>query len=582
MAVRNRRPNLLSPKKITRLNKSIDWSNRQLDFARRKRVESIHLYVGSHYAEGTSTKRVPVNHLKMAVEIYSRALAPHSPRSLIRALNESMISTALDMEYAVNQIPPEIGLNITLRRWVVEALFSIGILKCGLKDVGAIGGIPYGQTFVDNLTIDDYFVDMAAQHLDSIQYEGNTYWKDYEDVMEADWVKKSARSFLKPDEERAYNEHGQQRAEDIMRKETATTFRDRILLRDIWLPKESRLVTVAVTSEKFLNETELETPEAGPYIKLGFTEVPGNLLPFAPVQTWRDLHELGNSIFRKLGRQADGEKSVLGFSGSNDDDVKDFQGARDGDGITYHGQKPEKLTAGGINEKTLAFYLQCRDLQSYFAGNLDSLGGLAQLTETVGQDKLLSDAASAQLREMSATTVEAIKKIYRIIAFNEWNDPIRQRTIEKQIPGTDISIPVNFGPENKIGDFEDLEIDIDVYSLQDNSPTERLSKLNTIMMELVVPLSPQIEAMGGTIDVKLFLDYVARYSDMPELREIVKFIEGYRLRQDQPTQAATTPLPGQQRPREYIHRSPGPGREGLANQMVQNLVGGREGEGAGG
>jgi hypothetical protein len=332
------------------------------------------------------------------------------------------------------------------------------------------------------------------------------------------------------------------------------------------------MATIAIKSEKVLNDVELEAPSGSPYIKLGFADVPGNLLPLAPVQIWRDLHELGNSIFRKLGKQADGEKSVLGFPGGQDDAVRDYQGAQDGDGITYNGQKPEKLVAGGVNANTLAFYLQCHTLQSYFAGNLDSLGGLSQLTETVGQDKMLSEAASAQLRDMSTLTVDAIKLVFKVLAYYEWSDPIKRRTIEKQIPGTDISVPIDFGPENKTGDFDDLEIEIDVYSLQDNSPAIKLQKLGAVMTQYVFPLAPQIEEMGGTVDIKKLMDYIARYADMPELREIVQFVEGYTMATGRPKQAAST-APQPQQAREYVHRSPGPTREGAANQMAQNLVG---------
>jgi hypothetical protein len=561
---------MLSEKKFDRLVKSIEWSNRQLEFPRRKRLETIWLYVGSHFAEAARSKRIPVNHLKMAVDIYSRALAPHSPRVMMRTYNEEMMAVAADMELAVNQIPREINLDQTLRRWVIEALFSMGILKCGLRTVGNVLGQPYGSTFVDNVTIDDYFCDMSAKRQDLIQYEGNSYWRDYDEIKDAEWIEESARRWVKPDKHTVHNERGERQAQDLSVQESACEYEKRIWLRDVWIPKEKLLVTYGVTSKKQFACREITGP--APYLKLGFSEVPGNLLPLPPVQIWRDLHELANAVFRKLGNQADGEKSVLGFQGGNDEEVQAFQGSADGDGILYQGSEPKTLRAGGVNTNTLMFYNQCKDLSSYFAGNLDSLGGLAQLTETVGQDKLLSEAASAQLRDMSASTVRETRQVFESLAYYEWSDPVKTRTIAKPIPGTDITIPVPFGPEQKTGDFKDLEIDIDIYSLQDTSPQMRLQKLSAIMQQYVLPLGPFIEQAGGVIDFQKLLEYVARYADMPEIKQIVQFAEGYgpspQSQRNQSGRAALTP----NQPREYVHHSPGPSKQGMQNQMIQQMM----------
>jgi hypothetical protein len=572
---------LLEAKKFERLQKAVEWSNRQLEFTRRKRLETIWLYVGSHYGEAARSKKIPVNHLKMAVDIYARALAPHAPRVLMRTYNESMLSIAADMELAVNQVPREIGLDATLKRWVIEALFSMGILKVGLQTVGNVLGHDYGQPFVDNVTIDDYFCDMSAKRQDLIQYEGNSYWRDYDEVKDAPWVDESARKWVKPDKHTVHNDRGERQASDLMVQESADEYSPRIWLRDVWLPKEKKMVTYGVTSKKQFACKRIEGPE--PYVKLGFSEVPGNLLPLPPVQIWRDLHELANAVFRKLGNQADGEKSVLGFQGGNDEEIKSFQGAADGDGILYQGSKPEKLTAGGVNTNTLLFYERTKDLSSYFAGNLDSLGGLAQLTETVGQDKLLSEAASAQIRDMADGTIASTRKVYEALAHYEWTDPIRRRVIEKAIPGTDVTIPVQLGPENKVGRFGDLEIDIDIYSYQETSPGARMQKLGLIMQQYILPLAPIIEGQGGTIDVRKLLEYVARYSDMHEIKEIVPFAQGYRtspqsIRNERGERSISAAAP--QQPREYVHRSTGPSTQGTINQSLQNamLKGGGAGE----
>lgn len=561
--------NPLSEVQFSRLRKSVQWSCRQFETPRQKRVEAIRQYVGSHYSDGGAEKRVPTNLLKLAVDIYVRQLAARAPRVLITTKQAELKPTAANLELAINQIPDEIGLGDTLRRLVTEALFSLGIVKVGLHTVGQILGNNYGAPFVDIVTMDDYFCDASAKRRDLIQYEGNDYWLPYEEVMEADWIDKDKRDGLRPDEYTVTGPAGEERAESVSTNESANLFKERLWLRDVWLPAEKLLVTYGVKSERLLKVVEWDGPNRGPYHVLGYSDVPGNLLPLPPVAVWRDLHELANGLFRKLANQADSQKSVLGFTGGNEDCVTDFQKAKDGDGIRYTGSQPQVLSAGGINQTTLAFYLQSRDLYSYFAGNLDSLGGLAPMAQTVGQDRLLSEAASAQLRDMAAKTVDLVRDVFRALAWYEWHDPVKSRTLEKPIPGTELSIAVPWDRSSRRGRFDLYDLDIDVYSLQDDSPGLKLQKLGAVVQQYVLPLAPLIQQQGGTIDVQAILRLVAKYSDLPELGEVVTFMDNPNLAEG--SDPAKMP---QQTTRTYerVNR-PGATERGKSQILQQALLG---------
>lgn len=570
---------LISQKRFEQLQLSIEWSELQLEFARRKRIEAITQYVGSHYSEAGASKTVPVSSLKMAVDIYVRSLAPHSPRALATTIRDDLRSAAVNLELAVNEVPGEIGLDDTLRKWVTEAMFSFGILKCGLHNVGRAMGHEYGETFVDVITIDDYFLDMSASSIDAIQYEGNMYWMKVEDLKKMkDWTHYKNISGVKHDEYTLVNEQGGTRAESITTNENAEVFSQRKWLKDVYLPDEGIMLTYSVKDKLLYNAVIWDGPKNGPYHKLGFADVPGNLLPLAPVQVWRDLHELGNAIFRKLGRQADSEKSVLGFPGGDEDGVSAFQKARDGDGITYNAGEPKNLTAGGVNSKTLAFYLQTRDLFSYFAGNMDSLGGLATMSETATQDKLLSSAASAQLKDMSVRTISSLKVLFNSLAYYEWNDPIKKRTLQKEIPDSTVSIPIQWDGDSRSGSWDDYDIDIDIYTLQDDSPSTKLQKVSLIMSEYVLPLMPLIQAAGGTVDIQRLLQLVARYSDTPEILGIVTFLDNPMVSPES-GQSAAPQAPVQ----KTITRTgqPGTTREGASNAIQQSLLSQAEGRDSG-
>ena len=163
--------NPLKPKQFDRLRDAIKWSNTQLDYPREQRVQSIEQFVGSHHTEGGFDRPVPVNMLKLAVDIFVRMLAPKSPRGMIETRQRDKRALANTFELALNEIPRDIGYDLTQRRLITEALFSLGILRIGLETVDRVMGENYGKPFADLITIDDYFCDMTARHFDELRYE---------------------------------------------------------------------------------------------------------------------------------------------------------------------------------------------------------------------------------------------------------------------------------------------------------------------------------------------------------------------------------------------------------------------------
>jgi len=558
----------LTKREFENLDKSVVWSIKQLTTPRQNRVDAIKQFLGNHYSDYGSDETMPVNLLKLAHQIYVRSLAARAPRALIGTRNPQLKATAANLELAVNDIPAEIDLENTLRRWVGEALFSMGILRVGLVAVSEVMGIPYGQPFVEVVTSDDYFLDMSAKNHAQVQYEGHDYLLTHEELRDLGWVSKQELKELDDGAETTIGPNGQERAEGISAGGGGVeSFKRRLLVRDVWLPKERRLVTYAVKAKKLLNDIEWEGPQHSPYYVLGFSDVPGNLLPLSPVSVWRDLHELANALFRKLACQADDQKRVLGFQGGNDDSVMNFKRAKDGEGIKYTGSEPKVLAAGGIDPQTLAYFMQCRDLASYFGGNLDALGGLAPQTETLGQDRLLSEAASAQLRDMQTVTISQVREVFRALAWYEWHDPVGERLLEKPLPGMPgQSIPVLWNRNSRQGDFDEYQLDIDVFSLLDNSPTLKLQRLGYIMSTYIIPLMPEIQRQGGELDVQSLLKLVAKLTDFDELQDIIVFANEPQPPTGQ--QAAGQPA---ETKRTYEHTSR-PAPTSQADEMMSQLL----------
>jgi len=562
---------LLPEADFTKLKEAIEWSQKRLERPRANRIAAVRQYVGSHYHEDGSDRNIPLPLLKMAVSIYTRQLAPKSPRVMMTSKYPEYRATAASHEAAVNKIPGEINLTQTFRRIMMEALFSMGIAKCGLSTSRIIMEEEYGEPFVDNVPLSNFFVDLSVDDARRCQFMGNDKEFSYEELQDGTWLSTKAKKDLQKDDSDVVDSNGQVKAKTIIGGGAPVMFKERVTLRDVWLPDERLMVTYQVSNGKQLHVSAWDDDPESPYTILGFDWVPGNVLPLAPAASLYDLHELANALFRKMGKGADSQKAVLGFGGDDDESVNSFRDAADGQGILYAGTPPQLLRAGGIDPQTLAFELQVKELFSYFAGNLDSIGGLAPMTDTVGQDKLLQQAANASLRDMGDAAAIFYKKIFETLSYYEYSDPVKERTIEKKIPGMTSGVQSKFGPRDKEKvPYDDLDLDIDLYSLADESPQVKYQKLRMFVREDLPELAPLIEAQGGSIDIAAIISLMSKYADMPEIAEIVQFVENVNVADRAGGQGG-----GGSKTTESVRRNvPGtPSQAGRAQIMTQALAG---------
>lgn len=555
---------------IHKLSQSITWSNQKLEKARKERLKVIKQFVGAHYADKGADKKVPVNLLEMAVSIYLRLLAARAPKCIVGTDNPALRPFAADMEIVLNQLPKEIDLRSTLRRAVVEAMFSMGVVKVGIggtNDNRNIGDEP----FVSVVQLDDYFCDMSARSWGEVQYEGNDYWLSTEEV------KKLYGKDIAYEDYNGTGVDGQEQANSITNSESGEVLFPRVRLRDVYIYATNRLITYAPATNTVLRDVHWDGPEGSPYLRLCFSEVPGNLLPLPPVAVWQDLHDLSNSLFRKLSHQATSHKRVAAFQGGNDEDITRLKVATDGEGIRYNGGKPEVIEMGGVNQPTLAFALTIRDLFNAIAGNLDALGGLSAQADTASQEKLVSEAASARLKDMGDCVVEFTKAIFRRLAWYVWTDPVRERRYVKVFSAKHgIAVNKLWTPETRDGDYLDYNFDIDVFSMQDDGPATRVQKLMTFIERVILPFQPMMEAQGIAIDLKAVVDYIARNSNMPELSTMVVSMNGEqqgRPPTGNPHPQYATKSPVSHRVYERVNR-PGATRQGRDAALVQMLLGG--------
>tara|TARA_R100000655_G_scaffold50244_1_gene87798 strand:+ start:2446 stop:4239 length:1794 start_codon:yes stop_codon:yes gene_type:complete len=576
--------------KMSRLSSAMEYSRRKMLPFRENRLQQVRQYVGTSYSENGATDKVPINLLEMAINIYRRQVAANRPQILVKTKNNQLKAEAADFEAVINNTLDEIDFEATLQKWVLDAMFGLGIVKTGLGAgrTGEIDGFTHdvGQVFCDNVDFDDFVFDMTAKRWDQIQFCGNRYSLPYDLAME---MKLFGKKELVPNPYvRSTNEQGDERVTSLQTGgETMGTeqYMPIIELWDVWLPYENVIVTMQADDHGggFLNTEPLKVvdwdgPEIGPYHLLSYIDVPGNIMPISPAGLLTDLHDLVNRVFRKLGRQAERQKTLTIVAGGAEEDGRRVVNSNDGD--TILSDRPEstkEMKFGGVDSGSLAFMIQLKDLFSYLGGNLDSLGGLAPSAKSGKHDSLLKQSASVRIDDMQARTTNAVRKVMESMADYIFYDPVPSTRVYRDIPNTDMSVKVDFDPDIREGDLLDYAIDIAPYSLQSRSPGERLQTINDTMMQIIMPMSQQLQQRGIVPDMERYLEIMSKYSHTSEIADILKiadFAEMEQIKEMSQGQAGPTKAPVTER--RYVRENVAMGgtRAGRDNAMTQALLGG--------
>lgn len=531
--------------RVSRLVTAFDHSRRKLQTFRERRLGMIRQFVGGAWSDGGAPDRVPVNFLEMALNIYRRQVAARAPRVMVRSKDGDNISFADDLEIALNIAIEDMKFDETMRRWVLEAMFGMGVLKVGLapSDQREIMGFTHdpGQPFADVVDFEDFVFDITAKRWDQVQFCGNRYALPLEAVQD---LKMFPKKDLSKYERRTTNEQGDQKISNMVDDGGSygeESYMDLVELWDIWLPYEGVVATFqtdpngGLEDKEPLRVVEWDGPEGGPYHLLSFGDVPGQIMPLPPAALMIDLHELGNRVFRKLARQADRQKTVTLVASANQDDGRRITNANDGDAVAVDRPEATKdVRYGGVDQAGLAFFQQLRQLTSYFGGNLETLGGLNNATNTASQEQLVKSQATMRIADMQERATAASTDVIKAIAFYMWNDPIRSYRIPKKIPNSDMTIMAEMKPEKRNGEFPDYAIEIVPFSMQSRTPSERLQSAMQVMQTYIVPMSALLQQRGLVPNIEAFLKMSAELSGTPEIMDLVMKVPPQELMQGPP------------------------------------------------
>ena len=535
-----------SPKGYKNLSSSAKWSFKQLEPFRQVRRQLIDVYTGGSYGTGGDSGSQLLNLIELGISTYQRKLASHTPQCLVTSQRLALRPSAAELQLALNHIIKKIDLGSRLNEWVIDALFSVGIMKVGRTNPHEPRPLGYNSKgvniYAEPIGLEDWVHDMNAKRLEDVEYCGHMFTVTIEELMEnPDYSKRAKETVwgaIKSNDRVGYSmgdSHDRPETISVESAWTQESVKDKVDLWEWWLPRTNEIVITLVDYDgEPLYVGEHVGPDSGDYVMLGFSPVPGNIKPLAPAEIWEDLGSLVNNLIAKAADQADRQRTILAAQNRSGNDMEKIMATADGETLLtdHDANLIKEFRLGGVDAGLISAFSLFKDLFSYQAGNLDGLAGLSAMSETARQDTMMKSSASEKMSDYQDRTVKGTVKILEKIAWHVWHDEKMSLNLTKQITPT-ISRDFVWGNGSRQGDLEDYDFNIVPYSLKAKSPEERLQVVNAFVMQIVLPNLPALMQIGLTFDFKKYLELVAKYSSVDELNDLIRDEIGKVLNQDE-------------------------------------------------
>ena len=337
----------ISPNKFMQ---TVQRGAKRLSAFRQARLHFIKGYIGSYYdkMEGTVGAN-SINLIFNAVRVLTPTLVMNFPKHVVMTPYLQAREYANLLGLALDQHDLKINIMDTYRRAIVDAIFTLGILKTGLTQSDSVYTFDdeMGQDSVDNGTIytdavdfDNFVVDPSCKEymFRDASFMGDKLTVPRQMLLDSglydnDLVMRIPRSdSTTRDRDKASDASMQ----NIDREEN-DALQDSVTIYEIWVPAANAIVTIPgdkdVKFDKYLRVHDYYGVKEGPYTLLSLTPaVPGNPLPVPMVGIWYDLHVLANRMAKKIIEQAERQKDIVAYKRTAADDAEELKNA----GVVQH------------------------------------------------------------------------------------------------------------------------------------------------------------------------------------------------------------------------------------------------------
>jgi hypothetical protein len=416
---------------------------------RSARLMFLRNFCGQYYdRESGDVGTEPLNLIFNAI----RSLVPHIVMSFPKHTVASKYLFTREygelLGLALDQHSKDIDIKSVYRRVIVDAIFTLGILKTGLAESDTIlaldeyDNVDAGTIYTEGVDFDDFVADPnSKEHLfRDAAWLGHRMCVPRRLLLDSGLYKNDLIERLP----RAGD--NENRARDLSQRgidaEDNYGLEDEVEVVELWVPSANAMVTVPgskdITFDDYLRIDDYYGPKEGPYTLLALTPpVPGNPLPVPAVGVWNDLHILANRMAHKIVEQATRQKDNLVYKRSAADDAQELLDAKDGEAIASDDPDGVRvLSTGGQQQSNEVHLAQLQQWFNMMASNPDQLAGAQVNAGSATEARLLQGNANIGLDDMkdlvySMAAGEARKRAWFLHTDPLINLPLIRR---KQVP----------------------------------------------------------------------------------------------------------------------------------------------------
>jgi len=519
---------------------------RRLTNFRQSRLMFLRGYVGQYYDRDQG--RVgdePLNLIFNAVRILVPNLVMNFPKWHIASTFVANRDYAELLSLALDQHGFKTKIKHVYRQAIVDAIFTLGILKTGLAESDSVyvfedEQVDTGEIFTEAVDFDAFICDPDSEdHLfRDARFLGDTMTLPRETLLDSGLYKNDLIEELPSVAEQRLHKA---KAAGLSRREIESLHEDpddEVEIAELWFPETNALVTIPaakdVVYDKFLRTDDYYGPSEGPYTFLALTPpVPGNPLPVPAVGVWQDLHVLANRMASKIVDQADRQKDVVAYRPEAADDAEELQNAGDGHAVAVNDPDAVKVLSFGGQQQSNEVHLS--QLQMWFnmmAANPQGIGGQELNADSATEARILQGNANIGLEDMKDLVYEMAAEEGRKRAWYLHTDPLIELPLirREEIPGRYEYDPLTGGPvmvdaprsedrqvfltpETRRGDWIDFTFRVEPDSMGRVDSATRLQQAFDFAVKIVPSVAQTTQLMtmmGIRFNPKAFIIKMAR------------------------------------------------------------------------
>lgn len=535
-----------------KLYRAVQLGEERLRNFRSSRLLFLREYAGQYYDRDHATiGNEPLNLIFSAISTLVPNLVTSFPKTVVTSKFLMYRGYAELLGLGLDYLAKEINLRDELRRWIVDSLFVMGIIKTGIAtsddlvtfsdDIRIDAGRPYAQV----VDFDDYILDPAARRIEEASFVGHRVRVPRQMLLDSGLYKNDLVENLTSAGQDPYQ---RREVETISQHELTPAqivhLQDLVDVREVWVPAAKAIVTIPAGQavyDDYMRISDYDGPDTGMYTYLALTPpLPNNPLPIAPVGIWYDLHVAANKMAKKIMEQAERQKDILGYKPSAADDAQEIVDAGDGEAIGLMDPEAAKVFSFGGQQKSNEEHLM--QLSYWFnlaTGNTDQLAGNRSNANTATQANILQGNASVRVEDMRDLVYLGTKHIQEKLAWYLHTDPLIALPLIKRtpIPAQTVMSPMGpmiippkmheqqmiLSPETREGEFIDFNFEIEEKSMSRMDPAVRLQKA-LLFAAKVLPSAAQAamvcQQMGVPFSFSKFVIRMAKELDLEWMDEV--------------------------------------------------------------